>query len=352
MSFICRAPWTSIAFQPTGMAPCCVYEFQPDHNDSFDAIKQQFLNNEIPAGCNKCKQAFESNCTGAWQGFDRYQTDFEQNNIQEINVKSNNFCNLACRSCGPHFSSKWEKEFNEHVIITKDHGVLEKIKQLDFSKLKRIVFAGGEPTLTDEHLFVLNHLIENNLQNIEIQISTNGLILEYKNIHLIDLWSKFPNLNLQLSVDAVGQRANAIRSGTDWNLLEKNLKIVKNSNIKHLVNITISALNVWYLDQTIDYLKNELSIKNLRYNLLYNPDILNIRVIHSKYRDIINTTLDRCIDQDTKVQEIKNYFNASNNEEAWPHFLIYNLMLDINRKENFFNDLPIKQDLLNTWVKL
>jgi len=352
MSFVCRAPWVSIAFQPTGLAPCCLYEFQTDHDNSFSDIKQQFLNNKIPAGCNKCKQASESGLSGAWQGFDRYQTDFKENNIQEINIKSNNFCNLACRSCGPHFSSKWEKEFNEHVVITKDHGVLEKIKQIDFSKLKRIVFAGGEPTLTDEHLFVLNYLVEIDRCDIEIQVTTNGLILEYKNTYLVDLWSKFPNLILQISVDAIGQHATAIRSGTNWESLEQNLKIIKNSNIKHAVNITVSALNIWFLDQTIDYLKNILFIDQLRFNLLYNPDILNIRVIHSRYQGQINNILDRCVVHDKNVQEIKNYFNADNNEDAWPHFLIYNLMLDLNRKESFFNNLPIKQDLLNTWVKL
>jgi hypothetical protein len=49
--FICKAPWTSIAFQPSGKAgPCCVYELDELHdvNNNVDQIfqteQQQFLN--------------------------------------------------------------------------------------------------------------------------------------------------------------------------------------------------------------------------------------------------------------------------------------------------------------------
>jgi sulfatase maturation enzyme AslB (radical SAM superfamily) len=351
MSFICRAPWTSIAFQPTTIAPCCVYEYGPDHDETFSDIKSKFLSGQVPAGCNKCKQAHDAGKNTPYKGFDEYETDFTTNNIQEINIKANNFCNLACRSCGPHFSSKWEQEFGDHIVITKDTGVLEKLKQIDFGNLKMIVFAGGEPTMSDEHVFVLNHLVEIGHTDVRIRVSTNGHVVEYKNIQLIPLWKQFPNLILQLSVDAIKERAEAVRSGTDWNLVEKNIEQIQRAGIHHYANITVSALNIWFLDETVDYLKNHLKINTISYNLLYNPDILNIKVIPMQYRPVIDQVLEKCLKLDTNVNQIKHYFDTQYDDTLWQSFLIYNLMLDITRKEKLFENLPIKKNLIDQWIR-
>lgn len=351
MSFICRAPWTSIAFQPTTIAPCCLYEYGPEHDKTFSDIKSQFLQGKIPAGCNKCKQAHHVGQVPYYKNFDKYDTDFINNNLQEINIKANNFCNLACRSCGPHYSSKWEEEFDSHIVITKDSLVLEKLKTINFSNLKMIVFAGGEPTMSDEHVFTLKHLVQIGHTNVSIRVSTNCHVTEYKNTDLISLWKHFPNLYLQVSLDAIKEKAIAVRSGTDWNLVERNIKKIQESGINFYANITVSALNIWFLDETISYLKNNLNIKSIEYNLLYNPDILNIKVIPKEFRPAVNKILDNCIVQDRSVQAVKNYFDAHCDDTLWKSFLIYNLMLDITRKEKFFESLPIKKDLINTWIR-
>jgi sulfatase maturation enzyme AslB (radical SAM superfamily) len=351
MSFICRAPWTSIAFQPTTIAPCCLYEYGPDHDESFQNIKDQFLQGQIPAGCNKCKQGHDAGMPSPYQSFDEYQTDFVNNNLQEINIKANNFCNLACRSCGPHFSSKWEQEFGDYVVITKDNMVLEKLKQVDFKNLKMIVFAGGEPTMSDEHVYVLQHLIKIGHTEVCIRVSTNGHVVEFKNHNLIELWKSFPNLSLQFSIDAIKQRAEAVRSGTDWNLVEHNIRLVQRAGINHHANITVSALNIWWLDETVEYLKNQLKIDCVVYNLLYNPDILNIKVIPMEYRAVIDQVLTKCLEIDRSSKKIKDYFDQHHDDSLWQSFLIYNLMLDITRKEKLFENLPIKTALIDTWVR-
>lgn len=351
MSFICRAPWTSIAFQPTTIAPCCLYEYGPDHDETFADIKEKFLNGQVPKGCNKCQQAHDTGQVPAYKDFDGYETDFKNNNLQEINIKANNFCNLACRSCGPHFSSKWEQEFGNHIVITKDNGVLDKLKQIDFSNLKMIVFAGGEPTMSDEHVYALKHLIEIGHTDVNIRVSTNAHVIEYKNIELIPLWKQFPKLRLQLSIDAIKERAEAVRSGTDWNLVEKNIRKIQQAGISHHANITVSALNIWFLDETIHYLRNHLKMNSIQYNLLYNPDILNIKVVPMEYRPLIDRVLENCLGLDTNVNQIKNYFDTQYDDTLWQAFLIYNLMLDITRKEKLFENLPIKKQLIDQWIR-
>lgn len=358
-NFICKAPWVSVAFQPSGLVgPCCVYELDHLSNvastieDTFDEERKLFSQGQVPPGCKKCYHSFLETGQSPANGFDRYQTDFNEVKIQEINVKSNNICNLACRSCGPHFSSKWEEEFSSVITITKDSLVAEKLKLLNMNKLQKIIVAGGEPTLTQEHVDLLQHLISIDHTQVEIRISTNLTTLKYKQVDLIPLWKKFPNLVLQLSIDAVEDRAVSIRSGSDWNVIKNNIALVVSSGIQHHVNVTVSALNIWFLEETLTYLKNNCNIRNIHFGTLVGPEQLSLQVIPEKYRTELNKMLDRCIDSGYNLKQVKTYLNSSQRTELWPSFLIYNLILDHTRNEDFFGSLPIKRDLIDQWIKL
>ena len=356
-AFVCKAPWTSIAFQPTGVAPCCIYDLAyveefTDSDSLFEKDRTAFLNGDIPAGCDKCVSYEKEGIPSYKQTFDKYQTDFKERNLQEINIKSNNFCNLACRSCGPHFSSKWEEEFGDVITITKDDFILKKFHLLDTSTLKEIGFAGGEPTLTPEHTYVLQKLIERGHTNMRITMSTNLHNLSFKGNNLVELWKKFPNFTLQVSIDGVNDRAANIRSGSNWDIITKNIKILKENKIKFYVNCTTSALNIWFLEETVNCLSNEFGITNIKFYILQDPDIMNCRVIPEEFKPALNEQIDRCIEKGFNLLNFKNYFNAVDESHLWPHFLIYNLMLDVTRKEKFFDSLPIKKQLLEKWIRL
>lgn len=354
--FVCKAPWTSIAFQPTGVGPCCTYDL--DHVEKFTTpqnlftqIRQDFLSGTVPDGCIKCKQSHEEFGNGYYQWFDTYQTDFKTVAIQEINLRSNNFCNLACRSCGPHFSSKWEQEFAGQIKITKDHDVASKVLSLNLRDLKNVVFAGGEPTIVPEHLMLLSQLRDIGHTDLGIRISTNLHSLTYNSIDLVDLWSNFPNLYLQVSIDGIKDRAADIRSGSKWHVIEKNLHRITEAKINYYVNITVSALNIWFLEETLDYFSNNFTCA-VKFNLLRNPDIVNMRVIPPKFRPYIETMFESCSRKGYDIQSIRDYFQFEDQSDLWPAFLIYNLMLDVSRGENFCRSLPIFDQLTNDWVRL
>jgi len=359
-SFLCKAPWVSLAFQPSGkVGPCCAFELTDLREitstveNTFALERADFLAGKVPNGCRKCHYSYLETGKSYANDFEKYQTDFDTVTIQEINVQANNICNLACRSCGPHFSSLWEKEFGPVIKITKDNLVFEKLKLLNIRSLKKIFIAGGEPTLTHDHVSLLQMLHQLGHTNVEIRIATNLTSLKYKEIDLVKLWGTFPNLNLHVSIDAVGNHARNIRSGTDWNSVSNNLSIIVNSNIKHYVMITVSALNIWFLEDTVYHLKKTYGVQQILFNPLFGPEELNIQVIPDEYRDHINGILDRCTDLGCNVTQIKTYFNnSSQRPDLWPRFLIYNLILDHTRKEDFFGALPIKQDLIEKWVRL
>ena len=358
--FMCRAPWVSIAFQPSGKSgPCCIFDLDDLREvvspveDIFAQERTDFLAGKVPDGCKKCHFSFLETGKSYADTFEKYHTDFDTVNIQEINVKANNICNLKCRSCGPHFSSLWEEEFGKVIKITKDNLVFEKLKLIDIQSLKKIVIAGGEPTLTQDHVSLLEMLLELKRTNIEIRIATNLTSLKYKATDLVSLWQNFPKLNLHISIDAVGDNAKNIRSGTDWDSVSENLNIIVNSGIKYSVVPTVSALNIWFLEDTVKHLKTNYGVDDIIFNPLFGPEQLNLQVIPVEYRDHLNGILDRCADLGCDVTQIKEYLNNSvHRPDLWPDFLIYNLILDHTRKEDFFGSLPIKQDLIEKWIRL
>jgi len=352
--FVCHAPWVSLAFQPTGVAPCCWYELDQLEAlgdrviDATQSVRDQFLNNQVPSGCKKCYQNYQDGIPTYARSFDQYPTDFATVEIQEINIKANNLCNLKCRSCGPHFSSKWEEEIQGVIKITKDSDISSKLSQINFDKLKFIVFAGGEPTMQSEHVQVLQYLIEQKLTDVKIRISTNLHTLKFKSIDLLSLWKNFPNLVLQVSIDAVGDQAEYIRSDTSWNTVSKNLEQLINSNINFYANITVSALNIWFLKTTIANLTAG-GVKNIKFIWLSNPDILSLDVIPEQYTEDLIQQLQELQPLHPELRIAIKKLN-SNNQHLWSHFLVYNLLLDQTRNEKLIPSLPIIDDIKHQWI--
>ena len=110
--------------------------------------------------------------------------------------------------------------------------------------------------------------------------------------------------------------------------------------------ITVSALNIWFLEETLDFLKTNFPKNHAQLNMLHAPDILNVCVIPEKYRDQINDMLDRCLSKGYAVKGITRHLLHKDDSSLWDSFLIYNLMLDITRNENFCKNLPIFNELV------
>lgn len=355
MSFTCKAPWVSVAFQPTGIAPCCIFEQEEpfsNFSNRFETIKESFIKGVVPLGCRKCQEAEKANFKPYFKHFEQFDTDYKTYNLQEINLRANNHCNLACRSCGPHYSSKWELEFENTIRIVKNNDYLSCLTTDDLKLLKNLVIEGGEPSLLKEHFDLLSELVRIQHTKFPIRISTNGHAVKFKNHDLIALWKSFEKLRLQISVDAVGEDAANIRSGTNWKLLAKNLEELEQHEIKFFFNITVSALNIWFLEDTVKFLVEKFPNKLISFNLLYSPDLLSLRVIPKEFKTIIEKIFDNLSDIGYNLTEIKKFYSEGSDESLWQHFLIYNLILDQTRNETFFKRLPIKKELIERWIRI
>lgn len=353
----CKAPWVSLALQPNEtIAPCCVYsdEYRPftaDFANAFSDLREQISAGIIPKGCYKCKQQLDQTGHAYNQTFDRHDItgDFS---LEVLNVKSNKLCNAKCRSCGPHFSSKWESEIEGKPAELHDDRALENLALLDLRRLKMIMFAGGEPLINPDTIRILDMLVSQGQTDLAMHCSTNASTLRYKDRSFVDIWKKFPNFTLQVSIDAFGEQNDYVRSDVKWENVLASLDELRDSGIKHFINITVSALNVWFLKDLFEFLAQRKLLDTARLNLLQSPDMLRIDVIPLEFRQDILNMLRSLPVHDSYKDELNGTIKLLEHGDMthlWQHFLLFNLLLDKKRNEKLMDILPIRKEIQDRW---
>jgi MoaA/NifB/PqqE/SkfB family radical SAM enzyme len=267
------------------MAPCCKFQkhyYNQQFNiktHSFDDyfgsklinnIKQEFQNNVWPIGCERC-QIEESNSIESKRQLDytRWKDHyaaygFSNSKIITASIAFGNTCNLKCITCGPHSSSRWQKEYFDlygkdipHFKFYKENFVKDFIKQAP--DIVHLDIPGGEPFLSgvDEQKELLKHYIDNNrADSITLHYTTNATI--FPDNEWWQLWKHFKEIDLQISLDGIDHRYEYIRFPGNWNEVlfnvQKYVKI-KSNNVKLSVSHTVSAYNIYYLDEFFTWCK-------------------------------------------------------------------------------------------------
>lgn len=276
----CHSPWTNIDISPQGgLSPCCKFiHSTPALNikkntidDYFNSkelkeTKESFNNGQWPAGCERCRIEEENHIESKrmldhkrWKdNYNNYQ--FCSKNFITASIAFGNTCNLTCITCGPQSSSRWHKEFDAvyQVNIQPNHfykaGFVE-----DFLKatpdLIHIDIPGGEPFLsgiTEQKLMLTNWINSGKAKDISLHYTTNVTV--FPDSGWWDIWKHFKHIDIQLSIDGIGKRAEYIRYPSDWSVIVENThqylaKLKSMENLQISVSHTVSAYNIYYLDE-------------------------------------------------------------------------------------------------------
>jgi sulfatase maturation enzyme AslB (radical SAM superfamily) len=182
-------------------------------------------------------------------------------------------------------------------------------------------FTGGEPLLNSEHWALLEELIASDqASGISLMYNTNLTTIKYKDKNIIDIWQQFKTVNIQCSIDAVGEPLEYIRSGTRWEKIKSNLDQLvsdsQNSNINIALSPVLSILNIWFIDELYKY----ASSKNIPINLiiLTGPDYLALDVMPDSLKSLALSIIDKLesnynIDNKT-ILHIKDLISLAKNQ--------------------------------------
>lgn len=233
------------------ISPCCVSP--PRAIDTLDFVNDQYLKEvrdtwsagQWPDACSVCKQAENLNVNSRRLGSNQWYKDHNLFNTEveltRIDYWVGDLCNLKCMICGPKNSSSWKQELNLPVEIKKTVNN-QFWKTMDLSSIKFVHFNGGEPLLSKEHVELLKSLP--NKHQVHLNYNTNATILP--SAELMDLWVQFELVQLDFSIDDIGDRFEYQRFPAKWAEVVENLQwFVANAptNCMFSVNTSVSILN-------------------------------------------------------------------------------------------------------------
>ena len=304
------------------VSPCCDYEgklfnsngeefkIQNNHlNEIFNSshmneLRKNFKNKEIPTGCNKCfereKLGLQSRRTMAAYRLENIinKINYDGDNpIRYIGAHPTNHCNLSCRICNSDFSSVIETEDKKNGISTnkKDRPVNELYNQIsDLNELCNFEILGGEPFLVKNHIEYMKKIINSGVSKHSIfQFTTNGTIFP----DFFNEKFEFKRLEITFSIDDIGPRFEYQRNGAKWEQVNENIKKFrefrsKNKNVKLNVCVTINILNVYYLNELMDWFKKS-KLNNIFFNILKDPEYLSIENLTENGKILVNQKLNK-----------------------------------------------------------
>lgn len=321
----CVLPWIHMHIWPNGITyPCCLatndYQLGNTNDSSFQdlwnsekmtALRKNILAGKPTSGCTRCYEHEKQGSRSMRQNMnmdynhllDRSKLTNEDGTVDDIHmaymdVRFSNICNMRCRTCGPELSSQWVDDAVKMKRYPADAPKILKIKktieefwsdvQPWIDTVERIYFAGGEPLIMDEHYKILEYLIEIGKTDIVIAYNTNFSKLTYKGKDVIELWKHFPNVRLGASLDAMGDRAEFMRKGTDWKQIEANIiRLQKEApHVKFQVSATVSAYNVWHVADFFDewVTKGYVPPQEIDINILLFPEYQQLQILPNDVR--------------------------------------------------------------------
>lgn len=390
----CMFPWLHLNVTPKGdIYPCCSNNYsQPFGNtktislkDAFNSPKMKELRlnmlNDVQSNiCEFCYKHEEASPHSfrnySKDNFAKYYDELipsthedgtlDNFKMRYFDIRFSNICNFKCRTCGAEFSSQWALENRAYdktlpILMHADdqkgyllEEVLEHIDHIDLA-----YFAGGEPLITHEHYVMLEEMIKRKKTDIILRYNTNASNMIYKNYDILDMWKHFKKVELSCSIDHYGERAEWLRKGTDWAVVESNLiKLREYNYISFQINTVFSIFNYPTIGEFYSYLIDKNLIrKDDWHNSLYlaiNPPHYSAKSLpislkinaKNKAQEFLDNKCGEYIQLKRLLSDAVSFADESNTwKENKDIFFKHTRSQDKLRNENIFDFFPELKEL-------
>ena len=392
----CMFPWVHTYIEPSGkVLPCCSTDSSIPlgsikldsikniiNNDHYKKLRLNMLNDIKSDSCKFCYKTEETN-DWSFRGYanDNFKHKFDEvlantNQDGSINdfkmfyydIRFSNICNFKCRTCGPGLSSLWGAEKkklqpNTPIVIHADNQTGKLIDEVfeHIDNFEIAYFAGGEPLITDEHYIILEELIKRKKTDIVLRYNTNLSNLKFKNYDLIHIWKQFKKVEVSASIDHYGDRAEYIRHGTNWGVVESNLKLIRSLDfVEYQINTVMSVFNYVTLTEFYMYMHDKGLFRPADKITLFkcmNPTWASAMALPLELKkqgtDKINNVLANYLEKHRfySSQQIKNGAGFAESEHTWDiqkHKMRFEIAQKDNiRNEDFRKTFPELQSILD-----
>ena len=184
--------------------------------------------------------------------------------------------------------------------------------------------------------------------------NTNFTHTKLKDRTVFDYWKRFKSVAVGASLDAMGPRAEYIRKGTDWAVVEHNRRQMLEicPDVDFYISPTLSILNAWHLpDFHRSWVeKGLLKPQDLNVNILQGPEFYRIDMAPADYKEKLRIKFEQHLEWLRPLDPLQratvgfesaiNYMSATDNSHMLDKFWAKTNELDQIRKENILEIIP------------
>jgi len=281
----CSVPWNYLKIDTDGVVKTCVKGktiLGNINNNSIEEIlknpelkkiRESLYNDQPTENCSLCREldnpeksySFLRDMYNDWFKTSNVDySDFDTFHLSGIDLHWSSICNIKCITCWPKQSSAIAKELNIPILSVSKNRSQEIIDWVvsHQHQLKEIYFSGGEPTLIKHNIRLLEKLDPR--PDLLLRVNTN-MTFDRQNPFMKEI-SRFTNVLVTMSADALGERFEYIRQGADWQVFLDNVKWMKDLNYQLRINSVFFVASAQTLMETQQFFKNQFDIDDFTIN--------------------------------------------------------------------------------------
>jgi uncharacterized protein len=212
--------------------------------------------------------------------------------FDSITVLLTNKCNLNCSYCFSKISRNNNTINFEKLKIFLDFYIA---KIIEFKKDEFIVsfLGGGEPTIEWEILVNTVNYIKEKCQghlSTKFVLTTNCTLLDYSKLN----WIEKNIYRLSVSTDILEEVQNTQRKPkanncSQFTIIDENIKLLQNYNIKFIIRSTVTNVNVNLMKEMVEYAKMNyphckyIQLEPVNNKLSYQKQVLNYDIFIEEF---------------------------------------------------------------------
>ena len=361
------------------------------NSDSYKQIRKEMLAGEVPSACMTCYNLEQAGGHSKRNRERILEEDYlvsitEEDgtipvDIQNLELRLGNWCNLKCRGCNAESSTSWIDDYNKlknkinlpsnfdniknsedssYDWVEKEEFYEELFKYTD--KLHTVQISGGEPFLVDKHSHFLQLLIDKGIaNNVHISYITNANYnFDKVSKKFFDKLTYFRSVSMSISIDDYDKRNTYIRSLSNWNLTITNLKRFINEypSFHYSVTQTVSVFNFLYIEELSQFLIKEglLNITGTRPlfindNYLFSPDYQSVNILPLEVRQQKIDSIEGKIPVTFFNRLKSNFYNSPCNNKGG-EFLSTTDAVDKVRREKIKDTFPELYNIVSNEYKI
>lgn len=336
------------------------------NGDTFKEVRLQMLSGKKPYACLRCykeeslgivsKRVKENN------EYPHFTVDVARTltspdgtianiNLEFVELRLGNICNVKCRTCNPWSSSKWisdyqklREEYPDLGEFNKDHNQFDWPEQEKFwedlfdrtQDAKVFYINGGEPTLIKEHFKFLQRMIDAGRTNVCLRYNIN---MTNMNEEIIEIWKQFDDIDIGFSIDDLEERNEYIRNPTKWDDVIKTMDMLlpHRNEIKFSITQTVSWMNFPYLGEFYEWATAHGIY--VHHNMVNDPKVFSPNVLPLEYRKDVINRFSNILPED-KINALRQFEQHETDIELIKRAMNYTDSLDRMRRENFDDVFP------------